>query len=292
MTSPIIQSAESDLALAGQILTAALGAAAPPGCDLTFRHGDVEIALPAAFACAWRNAPVDRDPGFLPCYSRVSKAVQRLLRRWLPKLYFSDPVRAGATENALPLLIYASSCLHRPACRAELTADAIDPRTAETCYRSARRRLPSVLSRVNAYLREAGEPALAAQYAPENARQILAESRRLVSKLRRLLKIEGMLIDELVAFGAAVRSASAQPGRANRRVARVVADFQRSFNGILRRLDSSGACLCLGSLLLIEATAALADLSAAITERSIACSDVYDVLAAGEQEHPAARGLQ
>jgi hypothetical protein len=89
---------------------------AEAGCldrTLESRLGGVNVAMtvsiPGALADRWLDAPAERDPQFFPAYARVSRAVQRAIRTWLPYLYFSSPERYEDLAMAAPLVVYQAS---------------------------------------------------------------------------------------------------------------------------------------------------------------------------------------
>ena len=84
------------------------------------------LSLPGTLAGAWLRAPGERDSNFFGVYSKVSVALQRMMRRWVPFIYFSDPGRYEDVRTAFPLIFYRSTwpCSGR---RGELAYDLVSP---------------------------------------------------------------------------------------------------------------------------------------------------------------------
>ena len=125
------------------------------GCldrKLESQRGDVDVSMtvsiPGALAGRWLDAPGERDQQFFQVYARVSRAVQRAIRIWLPYLYFSRPERYEDWAAAAPLVVYQASrpCTGRP--KYDFTYDVLRDRSMTAFYRQASGRLPGELARI------------------------------------------------------------------------------------------------------------------------------------------------
>jgi hypothetical protein len=75
---------------------------------------------------SWLLAPTNAAPIFSP-RSRISLALQQILRANLPAMYFANTENFRDTKKAYPMLLYQAS---RPFCarmRTELTYDLLNP---------------------------------------------------------------------------------------------------------------------------------------------------------------------
>lgn len=65
----------------------------------------LQVSVPSSVLSAWKNAP--RDPRN-PIYFAMSRKVQELLRRWIPRCYVQDTDQYHQTDLIFPLLAYSS----------------------------------------------------------------------------------------------------------------------------------------------------------------------------------------
>ena len=110
--------------------------------------------------------PRERDPGFFHVYSAVSVAVQRVLRQWLPYVYFSDIENYDDLGQAFPLLVYQSLRPFPGQSRGEFTYDVLSPNSPLLEGRFPTRALAHVLRRVSQLLTGAEKPARLAASLP------------------------------------------------------------------------------------------------------------------------------
>ncbi|MGQ9634113.1 MAG: hypothetical protein ACUVXB_07680 [Bryobacteraceae bacterium] len=228
-------------------------------------RGDLEaslvISVPGSLASAWLEAPEERSPEFFPAYSRVSIAVQRAMRTWLPYHYFCDLGRYGDLAAAFPLVVYQASPPYPGRPRYDFNYDVMSASSMEEFYRLAARRLPQQLADIEQVLRNNGAPAVAGFYSPRRARDLLDSVRQRPQLLHALLAGDAFLTDALINLGcrgAELRKIlAANPAEGVRKLTRYAAEFVKAFHGRLRRLYGKQDFLALGSLLLVEATAAL-----------------------------------
>lgn len=233
---------------------------------LAGRQGNVEVSLslsaPGAMVSAWLDAPGERDPDFFTRYARVAEAVQRAMRLWLPYVYFSDPRRYEALEAACPLIVYQASRPPSPKPKYDFTYDVMSDRSIASFFRSAASGLPQALARVEELLLAEGDSHTAAFYNPKQARNMLSLVERRSKQLRALLAADACFVNALINLGRRGkelrRLAAEDPQAAMRALTRFAAEFTKTFHSKLRRLYGGQEFLALGSLLLVEATHALA----------------------------------
>jgi hypothetical protein len=220
------------------------------------------LSIPGELVACWLNAPAERDPGFFDAYSAVSRAVQQALRNWLPYLYFADLERYGDLGAAWPLVLYGCTRPFRGRPRSEFTYDVMDPERVAQARRSALRALPAELERIAQLLAGAGRTAAARFYAPGQEDAVLEATQRQPRLFQSLLAADAFFVDSLVHLGNHGRGLTAalerDPRVAVRELARFSAAFVTAFHRRLRRLYGGDNFVALGSLLLVEATRALA----------------------------------
>jgi hypothetical protein len=224
-------------------------------------EASLAISVPGSLAAAWLEAPEERSPEFFPTYSRVSMAVQRAMRTWLPYQYFCDLERYGDLAAAFPLVVYQASPPFPGKPRYDFNYDVMSVDKMEEFYRLAARRLPQQMANIEEALRNNGNLALAGFYAPRRARDLLDSVRQQPRLLHALLAGDAFLTDALINLGcrgAELRKVLASnPAEGVQKLTRYAAEFVKAFHSRLRRLYGKRDFLALGSLLLVEATAAL-----------------------------------
>jgi hypothetical protein len=227
----------------------------------TSLQASLTLSIPGSLGAAWLRAPRERDPAFFPVYSAVSVAVQRVLRQWLPYLYFSDIDNYDDLGTAFPLLVYQSLRPFPGRPRSEFTYDVLSPNSPLLEGRFPARALVHVLRRVSQLLAGAGRTSTARCFAPEQASSILASVQRRPRLLNSLLAADTFFVDSLVTLGVQGREFSdalpRESGQAIKDLAKFSARFVTTFHRRLRRLYRGRDFSSLGSLLLIEATRAL-----------------------------------
>jgi hypothetical protein len=229
------------------------------------RQGNLDVSLalsiPGSLVSAWLDAPGERDPGFFPVYARVSVAVQRAIRVWLPYVYFSDLDRYGTLDAAFPLIVYQASRPFAGRPKYDFSYDVTNERCVAGFFRMAASQLSGELARAEELLLRAGEKRTAAFYSPKQARSILSSVQRKPRLLYSLLVADAFLVSALVNLGCQGHSlkekAAQDPAEAVRSLSRFAGEFVKAFHGKLRRLYGGREFLTLGGLLLVEATAAL-----------------------------------
>ena len=233
-------------------------AAAPAGEVVA----SVSLSVPGSLAGAWLRAPKERDPLFFDVYSKVSVAVQMALRRWLPYAYFSDLSRFENLSLAYPLLFYRSTypCSGKP--RSDFAYDLVAADSPGIARPWAARILATALGRAERLLIAGGRRELAYCYRPWRSHDVLAGILLRPRFINELLTNDEFLIDRLVGLGVAARDLAAHSGVNARRTAKdlsiVIEGFNAAVNRKLRRVYGGQQAVSLGSLLMVEATRALA----------------------------------
>lgn len=162
----------------------------------------VEEILAVLTQPAWKAVPAERDLRYFQTWQRVSVALQKGLRTWIPALYFRDALeRYEERAEAYQLVVYEAcrACHGRP--RTEFTYDIADAATLPAAYRGIGRTLQTVLDRVSKQLREAGRPEIARRYAPVWHQDILAAAQKKPKPLLGLLASEASLINGVIDLG-------------------------------------------------------------------------------------------
>jgi hypothetical protein len=189
------------------------------------REGDVIHSLPAtqnaalrdraalllATHPAWMGAPDELQSDYFQTWQKVSLALQKALRQWIPELYFRDVARYEDREAVYSLLVYEASRVCRGRPRTEFTYDIADPETLPCAMNMMGRALQAVLKRIEHRLHESGRPALARRYGPVWHEDVLRAVRKKPRQLISLLGDEAALINAVIDLGTARRMEAVKP---------------------------------------------------------------------------------
>ncbi len=238
------------------------------GCldrKLESRQGGVIVAMtvsiPGALADRWLEAPGERDSRFFPVYARVSRALQRTIRTWLPYLYFSSPERYEDLAVAAPLVVYQASRPFAGRPRYDFNYDVLRDSSMTIFYRRASAGLSRELARIEGLLLGADRSDSAADYSPKHSRDFMKRVRRHPARLRSLLVADTCLIDAFVNLGCQAGQLRGQkaedPRMALKQLSHLANQVAKSLRSTLRRLPAGLESLALGALLFVEATNAL-----------------------------------
>jgi hypothetical protein len=225
--------------------------------------GDVELSVALSLAGkavnVWFHAPVEEDANFFPAYAAVSMAIQRLLRNWVPYLYFDDASVYVDPGSVFPLLVYQCLTVFSGQPRCEFTQDLVEQESPLLGRPSVARRLVPELERIR--LRVAPGTKLARCYHPDRAAAIAAGVRSQPKLLNAMLSAEAFLVDSLIRLAAHARQFHSGRVRDSRRAAkrfdRFLAGFASEWERRLRRMYAGRDFRPLATLLLMEATAVL-----------------------------------
>ncbi|MBA3974558.1 MAG: hypothetical protein C0504_10115 [Candidatus Solibacter sp.] len=223
------------------------------------------ISAPASQTLAWTSTPHPSTPEFTAAVARISTALQLLMRRWLPALYFSGPHRYAALGAAWPLLVYAAGLPSRLPRAHHFTYDAMDPDSVRDAAFSASAALPPMIGEIRAHLSAAGLKSKLAHYVPYRYEGLIHRAIR-SPQFSSLLRADAFLVQDMVRLAETCREFRSlwtrQPSSVIRRLSSDGAYFVRSFNSRLKRLFGNSEFLALGPLILAEATTALSGASA------------------------------
>jgi len=153
---------------------------------------------------AWTAAPAETDLRYFQTWQRVSLALQRSLRAWIPALFYEDIVKDYEDRaQAYPLVVFEACrpCYGRP--RTEFTYDIADPGILPAACRGIGRAMQVVLDRVARRLHDTGRPELGRRYAPVWHQDILAAVQKKPKRLLRLLASEAAVINGVIDLGTA-----------------------------------------------------------------------------------------
>lgn len=220
----------------------------------------LSLFIPGSSAAAWIAAPEEGDPA----WRRLSQAVQSSMRRWLPFVYFSLPERYDDLGAAWPLIVYQASL----PCQSEaLTYDIQDTEITEKAIYSALPRLPRELTRIERLLEQQKSNKRATEfYQPGQAANIVASVARDPRLFKSLLLADALFVGRLIELARHGRESTRQnPEQALAGLTRFASTLVESFHSKLRTLYGGQDFVAFGSLLFLEATAALSATPAAPT---------------------------
>jgi hypothetical protein len=152
---------------------------------------------------AWMHASGELHPRYFQTWQKVSVALQRALRQWIPEVYFHDPARYEDRDASYALLVYEAGrvCHGRP--RTEFTYDIADEETLPCAMNMVGTAMQEVLKTVERRLYESGRPELARRYAPVWYKDVLHAVRNKPRPLMALLGNEAVLINAVIDLGTA-----------------------------------------------------------------------------------------
>ena len=223
------------------------------------------VSIPGSLSDRWLEAPGERETRFFPVYARVSRAVQRAARTWLPYLYFSSSERYGDLPVAAPLVVYQASRPYAGQPKYDFSYDVLRDSSMASFYRGASGRLSKELARIEGMLQEEVRSDTAEAYRPKHARDLMGRVRRHPARVRSLLVADTCLVDAFVNLGCQAgqlrRQKAEDPRVAQRQLTRLANQLAKSVRSALRRLPGGQGFLALGPLLFVEATNALSGMT-------------------------------
>ncbi|HSB18063.1 MAG TPA: hypothetical protein VLE22_26665 [Bryobacteraceae bacterium] len=219
------------------------------------------LSVPGEVVSAWLGAPDERSDVYFRTYARVSRAVQRAMRRWLPLVYFREAERYEALGAAFPLLVYQCSKIYECRPKHDFSYDVMSREWREEFFSRAEKRLRKELPRVHRLLETEGRKRAARYYSPRQAEDIAVSVARSPRLLISLLWADALFVDSLITLGCRAGTLRAVMAKDPQRAVRQLTDFSselvKAFHSRLRRLYGGEDFVALGSLLLVEATNAL-----------------------------------
>lgn len=223
------------------------------------------LTTPSSQTLAWLRTPHPSSPQFIAAIARMSTALQLLMRRWLPALFFANPAHYEDLGAAWPLLVYAAGQPSHDPRTHHFTYDAMDPQSVSTAAFSATPALPALMHDARTQLSAAGLRRKLTHYTPYRFEGLIHQAIR-SPQFAALLRADAFLVQDMVRLvetGREFRSIwLRQPDNVIRRLATEGAFFVRSFHRRIKRLYAGPEFLSLGSLILAEATTALSGQSA------------------------------
>lgn len=233
------------------------GAALPPAPCSAVLH----LRLPGPSVDAWMETPPPGSPEYLPALGRVARAVQTMVRQWLPALYLAR-IEAYARPSAVhPLLAWACS----PPCsgpkKKDLSYDFMDPKVVDAVLQAGAAQFRERLEETWKFLLDSGRKQTAAYYEPADTRYILANVRRQQRNFVSLLTADAFLVEAVLNVAGCAREINrlvrVAPKAAVSEMARFSREMAETFHRRLRRLYAGDDFLALGPLFFLTATAAL-----------------------------------
>jgi len=147
------------------------------------------------------SAPRERDPHYFRIWQRVSVALQRALRVWIPERYFADVLRFEDRQAAYQVLVYAACRPSYGRPKTEFTYDIADPEILESAMHNIGVSLRVALEPVESRLRAAGKAELSHRYSHVWRQDILRGVRKRPKHLIALLAAEAKLINAVIRLG-------------------------------------------------------------------------------------------
>ena len=230
---------------------------------------------------AWANICPERTKDYVVRYGRMSVALRRALRFWVPMIHFAKPSNFQDTEWTWPLLGWASTKPQHPRTSRDFTYDVLDAESMSRASRSMRRNLHQYLAPLHDSLNAIGESLIAEHYGPKRHVKgaYAAEYNR--RNFNALFAGEHYLVEILNNFGtklAVLRdNKRLSHSRKVRLFHKLVKEFCKQTNMRLRRFFGPRNWESLAPLLLLEITNSLAGnrQPLPITANGISINSVY-----------------
>lgn len=242
-------------------LLAAYGIQPPPPPDKPVQ-GTLSLVVPGRYLDLWAHAPRPGDEDYVSTLCRVARALQTAMRHWVPALYFADLTRFRSPASAFPLLAYQYSAAYADVKRAQYSYDFMSTEELARAIRSAIPGLRAMLPGLQSTLARAGARNLLGYYDRRYLTRTLENMLYQPRTFQSLLAADTFFIESIIRIFADAVSLHSLYARKPLAAIRGLTSYSRSlvttFHSRLRRLYASDDYSALGSLLLVEATAALA----------------------------------
>lgn len=234
----------------------------PPTLPEQPAQATLTVLLPGRFAEFWTFAPHPREREYYPALCRIARALQLALRRWLPIFHFADPAAYRNPGAAYPLLAYQYSAPCSEIKTHRLNYDFMSRDDLHRAIASAAPGIHQVLPSIQRTLIAAGFETAAAHYDRRYLNRSLNQVALQQRNFQALISADTFFIESMIhllADTAALHALNARkPLHAIRKLTTYSQSFVKALHGRLHRLYGNDEFLALGSLLLIEATSALA----------------------------------
>src|ERR1700691_5613573 len=114
----------------------------------------------------WPTAPAENDVAYSRTWQRVSVALQRGMRRWVPEFYFRDAGRFEDRAEAHAIVVYSACRVFYGKSRTDFSWDAADASAVNGVMRSIGTPTQRALAGIEKRLREEGRAELSRRYLP------------------------------------------------------------------------------------------------------------------------------
>jgi hypothetical protein len=175
---------------------------------------------------AWPTSPAEDDPLYFRAWQRVSVALQRGMRKWIPEFYFRELERLRDREAGYTMVAYSACRLFYGRPRTEFTYDVADAGTLPAALRSIGCPTERMLVRLESRLRSGGLDQRARRYSPIWYEDVTAAVKRRPKPFLFLIAREARLIDAVIGFG------TSRDGAAARRLVRAGNSVLRNVQGV------------------------------------------------------------
>ncbi len=163
------------------------------GDSLAGEKVTVTVSLTGGSSSVWDHMPNHASPAFLRAGVRVSVAIQRVLRDWLPYIWFSDASKFADYDTASLLLMYSSCRVFTAKTKHSFTFDVLDDDTPRAMQFSISRNLAARLEGIEPMLSSLGMDGL--RYAPRRAERMTSTLPFRRQEMNALLVAERELIE-------------------------------------------------------------------------------------------------
>jgi hypothetical protein len=220
------------------------------------------LEISGRMAIAWLGLAPERSLEFFETMSEASIGMQKALRLWAPYTLLTDPERLAQVDLLHPILAYSVMRPFRSNRLKQYVPDVLDREALARSLKSVTRRMSARLQQTQDYLRETGHAEDAKRCVPKKPARILEDMGRMPKNFASLVACESHVLDEMLRLAAVGRTLARQytghPPHQFKNLWREGLEFARMLELRLRRGAANGYLTKLASLVLIEATRALA----------------------------------
>jgi hypothetical protein len=206
--------------------------------------------------------PAEREEPYFESFRPVAQAVQEVSRCWAPVSWFWNFTEQVEVYVPQARLAFASTPLSSLQSVETLAYEVLDDNSRRRALEGARLAIPPRLERARRLLLDAGLPMRANNYLPRAASKIYRTQLRQRRTYDTYLLADAQTVDQLALLATAGRNlrqaALREPARAARRLFEFMTDFHISMGRRTRRMFPNGDLAEYPSLVLLEATHALA----------------------------------
>ena len=223
----------------------------------------VSVTLTQSGESSWESTYPERNRHFLPVYARVSVAMRKAMRFWVPFLFFTERNRYMDSSLVWPLLAWSATTSPQAKNIREFSYDVLDADSMEKAFRSFRRNMRGYLETIAPALQAMDMPDLARRYSPGKAYEGATHAIYNRKNLDSLFVGEADLFDVVqricLELAALRKETELTEARRLRRFHKLVRTFSRDFLFHLSHFYASRNWECLATMLLLEITNALSN---------------------------------